>query len=55
MKSITVPLNEETVFDGVATIECPYGCGEPRRVEPDANYTVTCEGCGKQYKIYPCC
>lgn len=53
MKTVQVPLNERTVFDGIGEIECPY-CDEPRQVEPDAYYVVECEGCGKEYKVLPC-
>ena len=31
-------------------IECPE-CGEFTTVEPDANYTYTCEGCGSKVKV----
>ena len=30
-------------------VECP-ACGETRLVEPDADYTFKCEGCGAQVK-----
>lgn len=45
-KSVVVPLTT----DSVATIKCPY-CRTSRSVEPDANYTVKCEGCGYEYEI----
>jgi hypothetical protein len=36
---------EEVVCDGsMREVECP-NCGESRRVEPDADYVFTCEGC----------
>jgi hypothetical protein len=47
MKSVCVPLT----LDSVVEVDCPY-CNCFRRVEPDANYTVECEGCGKNYRIY---
>jgi len=43
---VMVPLT----LDSIATVNCPH-CNEPRDVEPDANYTVTCESCGNQYKV----
>jgi len=47
IKSVMVPMT----LDDIAEVSCPY-CGTSRTVEPDANYTVTCEGCGHKYKIY---
>lgn len=46
IKTVMVPLT----WDSVVYIECPY-CGYERAVEPDANYTVTCEGCGNKYNV----
>jgi len=46
IKTVTVPLT----WDSVVYIRCPY-CGYERAVEPDANYTVTCEGCKNKYKV----
>ncbi len=46
IKIVFVPLT----WDSVAYVKCPY-CGTERCVEPDANYTVTCEGCGNEYKV----
>jgi len=46
-KSVTVPMT----WDSVATIYCPY-CGEPKRVEPDANYEIKCESCKKKYQVH---
>ena len=46
IKTVMVPMT----WDSIATVYCPY-CGEGRDVEPDANYTVTCEGCGHKYRI----
>lgn len=40
---------KDVMFDSVAEVECPH-CGEIRRVEPDVNYTFTCEGCGEKLK-----
>lgn len=37
-------------MDSVVTVKCPW-CGQKRRVETDANYLVTCEGCGKPYRL----
>lgn len=34
----------------VIEAECP-SCGYPRRVEPDANYEVRCDGCGMRFKV----
>lgn len=31
-------------------VACPH-CGETRTLEPDANYVVTCEGCGNKYRV----
>jgi len=47
MKSVPVPLT----LDSVAEVKCPY-CGTYRSVEPDADYIVTCEGCGHKYKVF---
>jgi len=46
IKRAYVPLT----LDSVAYVHCPY-CGCERLVEPDANYTVNCEDCGKAYQI----
>ncbi len=46
IKKAFVPLT----WDSVATVKCPY-CGCGRMVEPDADYQVQCESCGKEYKI----
>lgn len=46
VKSVSIPLT----LDSVVTVECPT-CGHPRRAEPDARYTVTCEDCGQRYKL----
>lgn len=46
MKAVAVPLTLD-----IAKVSCPY-CGYERNVEPDANYTVTCEGCGYKYRVY---
>jgi hypothetical protein len=46
IETVEVPLTN----DSVVTIPCPY-CSYPRKVEPDANYQVDCEGCGKPYRI----
>jgi len=43
---VSVPLT----LDSVAEVRCPH-CGESRTVEPDANYTVTCENCENRYKL----
>ena len=45
---VEVPLT----LDSVATVHCPH-CNEPRRVEPDADYLVTCESCGNRFKLVP--
>ena len=42
---VSVPMT----MDSVTEVGCPH-CGMSRSVEPDANYTVTCEGCNKKYK-----
>ena len=34
----------------VVRLRCPH-CGEIKRVEPDANYTTTCDVCGNQFKV----
>lgn len=44
--TVTVPLTLDSVVD----VKCPH-CGEPRAVEPDANYTVTCESCENRYMV----
>ena len=44
--TVEVPLN----LDDVCEVQCPH-CGESRTVEPDANYVVTCEGCGNKYEV----
>ena len=36
--------------DDTCEVSCPH-CGEPRTVEPDANYTVQCESCGNRFKV----
>jgi len=36
--------------DDVCEVKCPH-CGEPRTVEPDANYVVECDSCGNSYKV----
>lgn len=46
MGTVTVPMS----WDSVVHVKCPY-CGHRRAVEPDANYTVECEGCGNEYKL----
>lgn len=43
---VEVPLT----LDSVSTVPCPY-CQYPRDVEPDANYKVECEGCGKPFIV----
>ena len=43
---VTVPLT----LDSVSTVKCP-SCGQPRKVEPDANYSVGCEACGEKYRV----
>ena len=45
-ETVIVPLT----LDSIAYVACPY-CSQSRSVEPDANYTVECEGCGDPYKI----
>ena len=47
IKKVMVPLT----LDSIAYVKCPY-CKAERGVEPDANYTVTCESCGHKYKVY---
>lgn len=42
----------EEAFDGDREIGCP-NCGEARLVEPDADYTYECEGCGSKVRV-PC-
>ena len=44
--AVVIPLSLDSVID----VECPH-CGESRGVEPDANYTVTCESCGNRYRV----
>ena len=44
--TVEVPMG----LDDTCEVECPH-CGETRTVEPDANYIVTCEGCGNKYKV----
>jgi ribosomal protein S27E len=46
VKTVTVP----PTMDSVVEVNCPY-CDHPRRVEPDANYTVDCEACGNEYRV----
>lgn len=43
---VEVPLS----LDDTCEVACPH-CGETRTVEPDANYVVTCEGCGNKYRV----
>lgn len=40
---------ENVLFDGLREVECPE-CGDIKNVEPDANYTFTCECCGVKVK-----
>ncbi|MEK6832674.1 MAG: hypothetical protein AABY32_01390 [Nanoarchaeota archaeon] len=40
----------ELLMDSVREVECPL-CHESRSVEPDANYTFICEGCGAKVKV----
>lgn len=54
-KGMTLTANElsdlETiVMDGERIVECP-ACGTEREVEPDADYTYKCEGCGAKVKV----
>ena len=42
-------LGVNSAVDTVQTVKCPW-CDEPRRVEVDANYLITCEACGKPYR-----
>lgn len=37
-------------LDSIVDISCPH-CGESRTVEPDANYTVTCDSCDNKFKV----
>lgn len=46
IKTVTVPLT----WDSVVYIKCPY-CRYERAVEPDADYTVKCEGCKHKYRV----
>lgn len=46
----TVSFGLEAAAIGTPEVECPH-CGGGRRVEPDANYQVTCEFCGEDYKV----
>lgn len=43
---VQLPLSMKSVL----TAKCPW-CGQKRRVEPDANYLVTCESCEKPYRL----
>lgn len=43
---VGVPLS----LDSVVTVKCSW-CKQKRRVETDANYLVTCEGCGNPYRL----
>ena len=43
---VRVPMS----IDSVVTVKCPW-CGQGKRVETDASYLVTCEGCTKPYKL----
>ena len=45
-KVVYVPLT----LDSEAEVNCPY-CDCGRTVEPDANYTVICGGCGREYMV----
>jgi hypothetical protein len=40
----------EEIVDGDREIECPE-CGNYHRVEPDADYTYTCQGCGVRVRV----
>ena len=46
VQTVNVPLT----LDSVVTVLCPH-CNEPRSVEPDANYIVTCESCGNRFRL----
>lgn len=51
IKTVWIQL-DESLLDGVTSVFCPYaGCGHSHRVEPDANYTIICEGCGNPYNV----
>jgi hypothetical protein len=41
---------EEVATESVIEVECPI-CNHSRRVEPDADYEVECEGCENTYRI----
>lgn len=45
---------DETVreFFDIAVWNCPH-CGCEVRVEPDADYMVECEECGKSFRVVP--
>lgn len=48
-ETVWIDINE-SLIDGVTSVFCPY-CGHSHRVEPDANYTVMCEGCNKPFNV----
>lgn len=48
--AVIVSSLEDCVFDSIMEVECPE-CGEGRNVEPDADYTFECEGCGQKCKV----
>ena len=43
---VNLPLTLDSIID----VPCPH-CGESRAVEPDANYTVTCESCDNKFRV----
>ena len=45
---VHIPL--EKSLESPVYVQCPH-CGEERAVEPDANYTVTCESCGNRFEV----
>lgn len=47
----TFKLTRAIVYDEkLPKVKCPW-CNATRTVEMDANYTVTCESCGKPYRV----
>lgn len=50
VKGIDTNMEEVITMDEMREVKCP-DCGELRNVEPDADYTFTCEGCGVKVKV----
>lgn len=51
---VLVPMELDGPFgvDSLQDVKCPW-CDEPRRVEVDARYLVTCRACEQPYRLCP--